>query len=144
MGFSVSGATAVVYVGLLVSAAVLVPAVDRYAERHVEAVETRDERALDRRNTAIGAPNATYNATDDRLVVVVENTGTTTLAVSRVDLLVDGRYRAVAPANATVDGTETTTWLPGERLRLVVVDPVRPDRVKVVTGGGVAATEEVA
>jgi flagellar protein FlaF len=143
MGFSVSGATAVVYVGLLVSAAVLVPAVDRYAERHVEAVETRDERALDRRNAGVGAPNATYNATSDRLVVVVENTGATTFGVAQVDLLVDGAYVAVAPANATVDGAEATVWLPGERLRFVVDEPARPDRVKVVTGDGVAATGEV-
>jgi flagellar protein FlaF len=145
MGFSVSGATVVISIGLLVSAATLYPALDRYGERRVEAVDGDHERALDRQNTALGAPNATYDPDAERLVVTVENTGTTGLDVDRVDLLVDGRYRTVSAANVTVDGdADTATWLPGERLRVAVDQPTTPTRVKVVTGPGVAVAAEVA
>jgi flagellar protein FlaF len=145
MGFSVSGATVVVSIGLLVSAATLYPALDRYGERRVEAVDGDHERALDRQNTALGAANATHDPDTERLVVTVENTGTTALDVGRVDLLVDGRYRATPAANVTVAGdADTATWLPGERLRVVVDQPAAPARVKVVTGPGVAVAVEVA
>ena len=144
MGFSVSGATVVISVGLLVSAATLYPALDRYSERRLEAVDGEHERALDRQNTALGAANATYNASTDRLVVTAENTGTTTLDVDRVDLLVDGRYRTVSTASVTVDGgAGTATWLPGERLRIEITRSTAPSRVKIVAGPGVAVATEV-
>lgn len=142
MGFSVSGATVVISVGLLVSAATLYPALDRYSERRIEAVDGDHERALDRQNTALGAANATYNASADRLVVTVDNTGTTVLDVDDLDLLVDGKYQTVT--NTTIGGdTGTTAWLPGERLRIEVGKPTRPSRVKLVAGPGVAVATEV-
>jgi flagellar protein FlaF len=144
MGFSVSGAAVVVSLGLLVSAAVLYPALDRHAERRVEAVDDRHERALDRQNTALDALDATHDADAERLVVTVENAGTTGLDVARVDLLVDGEYRTVPAANVTVAGdADTGTWLPGERLRVAVDQPTAPARVKVVAGPGVAVAVEV-
>jgi flagellar protein FlaF len=146
MGFSVSGATVVVYVGLLVSAAVLYPAVSQYAEERTDAVDDGRERALDRQNAALGAANATYNASADRLVVTVTNSGTTSLAVDRVDLLLDGEYHQVTADDTAVEGDgNTAAWLGGERLRIEILEPGAPGRVVVVTGPGlsVATTVEV-
>jgi flagellar protein FlaF len=141
MGFSVSGATAVVLVGLLVCAATLYPAADRYAERRADAVEAADERALDRRNTVLGSVTATYDPANDTLSVAVENAGAHTLAVSAVDLLVDGRY---ASYDASVAGAGSTdVWAPGETVTLTRTAEGAPGRVKVVTGPGVAATATV-
>jgi flagellar protein FlaF len=142
MGFSVSGATAVLFVGLLVSAATLYPALDRGTERRSDAVAARDERALDRQNTAVETVDVTYDASTDTLTVVVANTGAQTLAVPEVDLLVDGAY--ATPAGTTVAGDASTDyWAPGQNLTLTRSTATAPDRVKVVTGPGVAVTSGV-
>jgi len=144
MGFSVSGAAAVVFVGLLVSAAALYPAVDSYTERRSEAISDREERALDRQNTAIGGLNATYDPDTDTLRVLANNTGAATLSVREVDLLVDGSYATPPAGSVVVDGSATTeVWAPGERLVVTRSEPSAPDRVKLVTGSGVAVTAQV-
>jgi flagellar protein FlaF len=142
MGFSVSGATAVVFVGLLVSAGTLYPVVDRFAERRSDAVAARDERALTRQNTAVAVDNATYDPGAGELTVAVTNTGASALAVPAVDLLVDGAY--ATPSSTTVAGDAgTEVWLPGETLTVRATTADSPNRVKVVTGPGVAATAAV-
>ena len=144
MGFSVSGAVAVVFVGLLVSAATLYPAVDRASERRADAVDARNERALERQNTAISLVNATYNTSQGTLTVTVENTGASTLDVRAVDLLVDGTYATPEAANATVErNSATDIWSPGETLTLARNEPDAPGRVLVATGLGVAVTGTV-
>lgn len=144
MGFSVSGAVAVVFVGLLVSAATLYPAIDRASERRTDAVEARDERALERQNTALRLVNTTYNTSQETLTVTVRNTGASTLDVRAVDLLVDGSYATPVPANRTVEGDAATeVWSPGEDLTLTRSEPDAPERVLVATGLGVAVTGTV-
>lgn len=144
MGFSVSGATAVILVGLLVSAATLYPAVDSHTERRSEAVDDRQERLLTQQNTEVEITIASYNATGD-LTVSVKNTGATTLAVSKVDLLADGEYETLLSTDTTVDGDTTTDiWSPGETLTITVSSLLSsPGRVKIVTGPGVADTATV-
>jgi flagellar protein FlaF len=142
MGFSVSGATAVVFIGLLVSAATLYPAVDRYTERRGDALAADDERSLTRQNTGIDITAAATSGNVTTLTVEIENTGASTLAVSEVDLLVDGTV--VIPDQTSVEGSTTTdVWAPGEVLTLTVAGQ-DASRVKVTTGPGVAATSEVA
>lgn len=141
MGFSVSGATAIVFVGLLVSASTLLPALDRADERRSEAVDRADERRLDRLNTDIVVASATYNTTNETLVVAVDNSGATTLSADATDLLVDGSYET-NPAR-TVDGEQRDVWASGERLRLTADTTTEPARVKVVSEHGVAATADV-
>ncbi|MFT4931306.1 MAG: flagellar protein FlaF [Natronomonas sp.] len=144
MGFSVSGATAVIFVGLLISTATLYPAVDRYAERRSEAITARNDRLLTRQNTAIEMVNATYNASTNRLTVSVQNTGSSTLAVSEIDLLVDGEYVLLSKADTTVgDDSATGLWAPGETLTITTTDPSAPNRIKIVTGPGIAVTATV-
>jgi flagellar protein FlaF len=143
MGFSVSGAAAVIFIGLLVSAATLYPAVDRYTERRSEAMDAKNERALAQQNTAVEPINATYNTTTGDLNVTVENTGATTLTVPAVDLLADGEYVPLG-GNTSVDGDGTTDlWAPGEGLRITVERGTAPDRIKLVSGPGVAVTTAV-
>jgi len=139
MGFSISGSTVVILIGLLVSAATLYPALDSAQEARVDAIDDKSERMLVTTNTAV-----TITGTDDAsgLTVTAENTGATALDIGAVDLLVDGIYRD--PDTTAIAGdTETTTWQPGETLKLTVSGVSTPDRVKIVTGPGVAATTEV-
>jgi flagellar protein FlaF len=144
MGFSVSGATAVLFVGLLVGAATLYPAVDRYAERRSDATTANNERILTQQNTAIETVNATYNASTDQLTITVRNTGASTLSVVRTDVLVDGSYAQLSASNTTVGASSTTDiWAPGERLTVTLTHPSEPNRVKIVSGPGVAVTAPV-
>ena len=143
MGFSTSGATAIVFVGLLVGVGILSPTVESAGERVSDAESASRDRLLRQQNTAVVVAGTAYNASNDTLTVSVNNTGSTSLSVDRTDLLVDGRYRA--PDRFDVAGTANrTVWTPGTRLDLTVTGVLaEPDRVKVVTGPGVAATEVV-
>jgi flagellar protein FlaF len=140
MGFATSGATAVLFVGLLVGAGILLPTLGETRERTVEAEDDRNDRMLDRRNTVVETVDVGYDATIDRLTLDVKNTGSTTLAVAGVDVLVDGVYRADAAVRVGVED-DRSLWHPGERLIATVTVSPRPDRVKLVTGPGVAVTE---
>jgi flagellar protein FlaF len=144
MGFSVSGATAVIFIGLLVSVATVYPAVDHYADRRSAAATAAEERDLTRQNTAIEFVNATYNESTDELTVTIRNTGASSLSVAATDLLVDGEYARPTAANTTVEGIATTDiWAPGETLRLTLSRASAPNRTKVVSGPGVAVTARV-
>lgn len=143
MGFSISGAAAVIFVGLLVSAATLYPAVDRYTERRSEAINAKNDRVLAQQNTALEPVNATYNTTTGDLKVTVENTGATTLGVPAVDLLADGEYVPLSGNTSVAGDGATELWASGETLRITVERDGAPDRVKLVTGPGVAATTTV-
>lgn len=84
-----------------------------------------------------------YHETDGNLTVRANNDGSTDLAVSETDVLVDGAFRPVPGFEIrTVDGQETDLWQSGEQVRLEN-ESTEPDRVKVVTGTGVAATATV-
>jgi flagellar protein FlaF len=141
MGFSASGATAVIFIGLLVSAATLVPAVQDAREAQRDGLTERDDRMLEQRNTEIEVVDAVYNDTEERLVVRLDNTGTTTLDAEETDLLVDGEY--VGPST-TVDGDGTRSlWSPGTRLVFTHDTTTAPDRVHVATRPGVQVATNV-
>ncbi|WP_042665701.1 fla cluster protein FlaF [Haloferax sp. ATB1] len=144
MGFGVSGSTAVIFLGVLVATGTLYTATSNASENVLEAQDADAERALERTNTDITVTNATYDTGNESLTVNLTNVGSETLSVSETTLLVDNTYVDVPAANATVDGDAgTDLWYAGENLSLVVgVDPT-PERVKVITGSGVAATEAV-
>jgi flagellar protein FlaF len=141
MGFSASGATAVIFIGLLVSAATLVPAVQDAREAQHEGLTERDDRMLEQRNTEIEVVDAVYNATEDTLVVRLDNTGTTTLDAEETDLLVDGEY--VVPSGAVDGDAERSLWSPGTRLVFTYDTTTAPDRVHIATRPGVQVAANV-
>jgi len=138
MGFSTSGATVILFLGMLISASVLYPAVDGSYEQIRSATNHRNDRVLNQRNSAIEIANVTYNATSNTLNVTANNTGAITLGVEAVDLLVDGRLQTTH--TVSVDGVPNRTlWQPGEALTLSVSGvTTAPSRVKVVAGTGIA------
>ncbi|MEF8813730.1 MAG: fla cluster protein flaF [Halovenus sp.] len=140
MGFSVSGAAAIIFIGLLISAATLVPAVQDAADAREAGMDAREERLLEQQNTAIEMIDAVYY-TNGTLVVRVENTGTTSLDANVTDLLVDGIY---ADPTTAIDGdTERTLWTPGTELRFEYAIGTSPERVAVVTERGIQAATSV-
>ena len=137
MGFGVSGASAVIFLGLFIAAGTLYTTTSNTAEVVSDAQHEDRERLLDRRNTAINVTDAVYD-TSDTLNVTIENTGTHTLSVNATTVVADNEYGVVT--NASVEGDPMTDlWEPGTTLRLTVtnIDTV-PSRVKIVTETGVA------
>lgn len=148
MGFSTSGATAIILVGMLVAVGISYPVLQGAHESRLSAIDDRDDRTLDIRNTDVELEEARHDNTSDELTVNVTNTGSTTLSVPATDLLIDGDYwEASADDEITVeDDPERELWQPGETLSItVVIDEAddRPNRVKVVTEHGIAETAEV-
>ncbi|WP_132059370.1 fla cluster protein FlaF [Halorussus amylolyticus] len=149
MGFSVSGATVVLFLGIFISFGMAYTAGNNGVEAIHAAYEDSTDDELDRQNTAVSIATASA-ANDDgdvTLNVAVENTGSTTLSVNDTDILIDGNYTRHTSDNMLtleVDENDATDlWLSGETLRFEISLDYEPSRVKVVTGPGVSAAAEV-
>ena len=143
MGFSVSGSAAIIFVGIFLAFSSAYTASANGFERVTDARSAVDEEALDQQNTALSVTNATYDAGNDTLTVEAVNEGTTTLEIAAVDLLVDNAYRDNFTVRTVGGDNSTGLWLPGERLHLEVNATTQPNRVKIVSGPGVADAEVV-
>lgn len=137
MGFSVSGSAVVIFAGFLVAFGVLSTAAAQHQERVAEAEQARSERVRAVQNTAITITDATWGG--DGVSVWVKNTGTRTIRVSEIDLILDGahedwRFRSSA----------TDLLRPGQEESLSISDiQTQPTRVKAITGLGIADTSGV-
>lgn len=136
MGFSTSGAALILFLGMLVSASIFAPSVERAVEEITDAEESRNERVLERRNTAVELQTITYDASAETVTANATNVGATTLSVAGTDLLLNGSIRSY---DASIGGiTDPTVWAPGETLTAEVTGvPASPARVALVTEHGV-------
>ncbi|MFC6719368.1 flagellin [Natrialbaceae archaeon GCM10025810] len=150
MGFSTSGAVAIMLIGFLLSASVIFPTVFATSSDTGEAFSSQADQSRERTNTDVDVRFA--NETDDAVTIDATNRGTTSVDLEYTDVLVNGDYVDSSETNATVivDGderTDTDIWPPGADLELeidadAVDDPV--ERVQLTTPNGVSdATEEV-
>ena len=128
MGFSVSGAAAVIFATMFLTFGMWFTASANSFERVTEAENAQSDTVLETQNTAISVANVTYNATTDELRVLVNNTGAAQLTVEKTDLLVDGQYQTGWEDTATVAGADTRLWLAGETLTITVTAPEAPTR----------------
>lgn len=140
MGFSVSGATAVILIGLLIGISIGYPAIMGGTFDIVDAKDVQSDRAIAYAESDVVIQDATF--ADESVVVVVENTGTRTLAVDKTDLLIDGIY--VTDVESEIIGYgHSAIWQPGEELELTVEQEGSPAHVKIVAETGVADRTEV-
>ncbi|ATW88558.1 flagellar protein FlaF [Halohasta litchfieldiae] len=136
MGFSVSASTAIIFAGLFLATGIMYPAMSNGYEAVQDAEVDRDDAQLDMRNSEIEIDAISANS------ITVNNTGSTSLTVSNVDLVIDGEYqpRDTYDTSVDMDGS-TDLWLPGESL---VIDGFSStNRIKVVTDHGLSVTREV-
>lgn len=133
------------------------PAVTNGVERVDTANQDVHDTALTRQNTAINITRAEWIVTgaSQQLTIEVENTGASELTVNATDILVDDTYIThdeIATNGGSTEAVEgdssTNLWLPGETYTIEIdndlIDGGPPDRVKIVTGPGVADSREVA
>ncbi|ELY61433.1 flagellin [Natronococcus amylolyticus DSM 10524] len=143
MGFSTSGATAILLIGVLVAVSVAYPTLQAAQDLRQDAIEDRDDRVLETHNTAIDDVEITSE--DGELMVTARNDGSTSLSAADTTLLVDGTLPA--DRETTIDEESNhELWLPEEELTITVDEddlPDDPERIKLVTEHGVATTEAV-
>jgi flagellar protein FlaF len=145
MGFSVSGATALLLVAFLLSFGAFYTASTGAFSQVQDAQTDQTDRTVETINTEIGIDSATYNESGDQnLNITVNNTGASTLQLNDTSLLVDGNYVSDWQDAASIDGDSSSyLWLPQETLNISVSRSPTPQRVKIVTEYGVAATATV-
>lgn len=145
MGFSVSGAAAIIFASLFIAFGMWYTAADNSFNRVVDAQDAQTEGSLETENTDIEIISASYDGGATELTIEVNNTGATQLSLNATDLLIDGAFVSGWEADdATVAGDGSTDlWLPGETLTITLDRATQPDRVKLVTESGVAAIGEV-
>jgi flagellar protein FlaF len=138
MGFSTSAAAAVIFVGIFVSLGIVYPAATGSFEQVSDAMESREDRVLNQRNSNLDIDSATYNDSANRLRINVINTGTVTVGVNDTDLLIDGEIQVNrSTAVESVEGR--SIWAPGETVTITVENQAAiPERVTVVNEYGVA------
>lgn len=142
MGFSVSGATAIILLGMLIAFGAAFSSVTNGFEQINVAQDDRSDRLVAQQNTNIEISSATYNESESQtLVVAVNNTGSQELSIDDTSLLVDGEFVPERNRTTTVNGNnDTALWAPGEQLVVNATIEEEPDRVKIATETGVAAT----
>ncbi|QLK27536.1 flagellin [Natrinema zhouii] len=142
MGFSTSGATAIILIGALIAAGIAYPVFHTAQEERRTAIQDRDDRTLSMRNTAIAIDSWSYNESgNENFSMSITNTGSTTLSVAETDLLVDGVYQPEGTYETNVEGSaERDLWQPGETLNVTTNRTTELNRVKLVTEYGIAET----
>lgn len=144
MGFSVSGSYALIAIGTLIAVGMVMTAGSNAVEQVTDAEQGARDDHLTERNTAIELANVSYNASGGTLLVIeVNNTGSTALGLNATDVIVDNELQTAFESRVVVGEGSTDVWLPGETLRIELDRSSQPDRVKVVTGPGVAVSTEV-
>lgn len=145
MGFSVSGAAAIIFASMFIAFGMWYTAVDNSFDQVSSAQGEQIGDTIDTSNTDINISEATHDGgVTEGLTVMADNTGTTELSLNGTHLLVDGELLEDWQADAEVNGDdETDLWLPGEELEIQVDPGPPPDRVKLITEHGIADHESV-
>jgi flagellar protein FlaF len=144
VGFSVSGTFAIVFAGIFIVGSMLYGTAANNAERLQDATHEQRQQLDAVADTAVNVTDVQLLAGGCGVAVLVNNTGDSDLLVNDTDLLLDGTYQTGWEASAKVDGDASTDiWLPGEQLNASVDGlAAAPERVKVVTGPGVAGYQQ--
>ncbi len=138
MGFSVSGAAAIIFISIFLAFGVWYAAASSSFDMVTDAQDDRADRSLTAENTKLGEIEAIYDTEEEELTVTALNNGTTSLSLSETDLLIDGEYITDWQANASVEGdSETDLWLSNEELTITIELDTEPSAVKLVTAPGV-------
>lgn len=149
MGFSVSGATALLFVALLISFGTFYTATMGAMDQVQDAqIDTQDEN-IETLNTDIELGTAVYNTSENELTITANNTGAQPLQPDKLSLLINGSFVSFGTANVTLSNPSgDELWIPQQQLTLTFNDddPDLPDSfgdgdtVKLVTETKVADT----
>lgn len=144
MGFSVTVANIIVFVGLTAAGTTLVSAVLNTTDEVNEASHAEWRTLASYAHTNVDITGTSWANGPKTLTITVKNTGSTTLDASKVTILVDGVYKT--PSSITVDSdANQRVWAPAQNAVFVVGGfSAKPARVSVATENGIVNTESVA
>lgn len=138
MGFSTSGSLLIVFFALLIGLGTMYSTTSNTTDHLSDAYSDQLSLQHDVQDTRINVTEATWHTSDETLTIRTTNAGATDLSVDDVSVLIDGEFRAADTFDIVrVEERETKIWDLREELRLEN-ETAQPDRVKVVTGVGVA------
>lgn len=150
MGFSVSGATALLFVALLISFGTFYTATMGAMDQIQDAEVDTQEDNIETLNTEIELGTAVYNTTDpSELTITANNTGAQSLQTEQLSLLINGEFVSFGTENVTLSNPSgEDLWVPQQQLTLTFNgnDTDLPDSfgdgdtVKLVTETEVADT----
>lgn len=138
MGFSVSGATAIIFLGLFVAfGSAFTVAANSYGMIS-DAEEERADRLLEQQSTEVEIIEVETDG--DKIDIKVKNEGDIGLKIDETSVVVD--EEVIDPTDTSVNGNgETNLWLP-EETAVFTVDQ-DGDRVTIVTETGILDRMEV-
>lgn len=141
MGFSTSGAVAIILVGTLVAASVFIPTLFSIGTATGDAFSTKADTIRDTTNTAIAIDDVERNESEETVNVTVVNDGTQTLELTDTDLLVNGEFVPLTAAETAVsnatdpDGEsieDTLLWPPGTTLTIELSEDTLQEETETV------------
>jgi flagellar protein FlaF len=140
MGFSVSGATALLLVAFFIAFGAFYSATTGAFDHVQEAQEERHDQYVDTKNTDLSA-DSFYDIESRTLAINATNERATLLNIDDMDILVDGEYIVGWQENSNIDGDDNATLLsPHQTLNVEIAQDVRPSEIQVVTEYGVMST----
>ncbi|MCX2818426.1 fla cluster protein FlaF [Haladaptatus sp. F3-133] len=142
MGFSVSGSTAVIFLGIVISVGIVLSAAQTTGSELSNSWNQRTSDMLGQKNTYINVTDAKYNKTLSKVTVNATNMGSTTLSIDKLNLLVDGNLKPDRGVQV-VGARKSSLWLPGEKISFTGNSTGMVESVEVVTGNGVSRVKEV-
>lgn len=132
MGMSVSAATAIMFTTFVILFAVIFGAIDNYQSSTINAQQQNLDREQEIRDTEIGL--VSVNLTTDQIVLL--NSGSSTIQLSDMDLLLDGVYVQQSSYTTQISGVgQTNLWNPGEELIVQSLVDLDGAHIKVTVNG---------
>ena len=149
MGFSTSGAVAILLIAFFIAASVIVPTLFSITSQTGAAFSTQADHLRDQQNTDLTLESVVREDRDDdgdpeTLVINATNDGSITLDQLDTDVLIDGRYVRIEETNTTVDdgteqNTDTRLWWPETTLTIELDEATLENE----TDGEITTVEEV-
>ncbi len=144
MGMSVSASAAIVLIGAILILSLIYPALQVSDKVVNQARQEWLNTKMKEQESSMEIINGSYNSTSERLNITVKNSGSTTLHVNKVDVLINGTYRTdrINLSSSSVDeNTDTNLWMAETILNLTLddINISTPIRIKIVNEYGKCA-----
>lgn len=124
--------TLIIFIGIVLSIGLLFPAVSSFTESVSDSIDSQIDTNREIKNTQIGI-NATSESND--IIIDVNNTGTTSIFIEDVTVLLDGEVSE--PDSFNIDGSNRDILYSGETL-VLEYNSRTATRVKVIVQKGVS------
>ncbi|MFO8110773.1 MAG: hypothetical protein R6U17_09705 [Thermoplasmata archaeon] len=118
MGFSVVGASGVMFVALMIAVSGVFIQLNNTLNNIADESEKRYERIIEQGHTGFSIRYSLYNRTNSTIILELENTGSNVLETQNLNILVGGELFPDTNISFEVNGNNGNMWPPGEHLTI--------------------------